>query len=81
MSLPWPLVQDSVKKMISGLSAGYKQLRELCIVHGDFFTSLDADEAKRLQEGPPTSAVDPVWNELFDYCLERSISLTFEHEP
>ena len=80
LSLPWALVQDSVKKVISGLSAGYQQLRELCVVDGDFFTSLDADEAIRLHEGPRTPEADPVWNELLDYCLKRSISLTFEHE-
>ena len=81
LSLPWLLVQDSVKKMINGLSAGYQQLRELSIVDGDFFTSLDADEAIRLHEGRRTPEVDPVWNELLDYCQERSIFLTFEHEP
>jgi hypothetical protein len=80
LSLPWPLVQDSVKKMISGLSAGYKQLRELGIVDGDFFTSLDADEAIRLHEGPRTPEAHPIWNELVDYCQEWSISLSFEQE-
>ncbi len=81
LSLPWLLVQDSVKKMINGLSAGYQQLRELCIVGGDFFTSLDADKAIRHHEGLRRPEVDPVWKELLDYCQGRSISLTFEREP
>ena len=81
LSLPWPLVQDSVKKMIRGLSVGYKQLSELAIIDGDFFTSLDADEAIRLHEGPRTPEADPIWNELLDFCQGRFISLTFEQEP
>ena len=81
LSLPWPLVQDSVKKMISSLSTGYKQLKELGIIDGDFFISLDADETKRLHEGSRTPETDPAWNELFDYCEKRSIFLTFEQEP
>jgi hypothetical protein len=81
LSLPWPLVQGSVEKVVSSLNAGYKQLRELYIIDGDFFTSLDADEAIRLHEGPRTPEVDPIWNGLHDHCQERLISLAFEPEP
>ena len=80
LSLPWLLVQDSVKKMISGLSAGYRQLKKLGVVDGDFFTSLEANEAVWPHEGPRTPEADPVWNELLEYCRERSIFLTFKQE-